>query len=131
MEYDTMELDSVIILLKEKIINMMDVMNKKNKMSLFYADLYNSKLSMLEKAFQQKDDYLEKRNLMSKIIYQMKIIFPKFTYPVLQDEKLLEQQYIAYNELASILDSYTDIDFLSILCELLKIFLYTNIISND
>jgi hypothetical protein len=131
MEYDTMELDSVIILLKEKIISMMDVMNKKNKMSLFYADLYNSKLSMLEKAFQQKDDYLEKRNLMSKIIYQMKIIFPKFTYPVLQDEKLLEQQYIAYNELASILDCCTDIDFLSILCELLKIFLYTNIISND
>jgi hypothetical protein len=131
MEYDTMELDSVTILLKEKIISIIDIMNKKNKMSLLYADLYNSKLSMLEKSFIQKEDYLEKRNLMSKIICHMKMIFPKFTYPVIQDDKLIEQQYIAYYELCSILDSCTDIDFLSILCELLKIFLYTNNIRND
>ena len=126
-----MELDSVTILLKEKIINMIDAMNKTNKISLLYADLYNSKLSMVEKSFLQKEDCLEKRNLMSKIIYHMKMIFPKFTYPMIGDDYFIEQQFIAYNELASILDSCTDINFLGILCELLKIFLYTNIISND
>ena len=117
-----MELDSVTILFKEKIISIIDTMNKTNKMSLFYADLYNSKLSMLEKAFLQKEDFLEKKILMSKIIYHMKMIFPKMTYPVLEDDCLIKQQFVAYTELTSILDSSTDIDFLSILCELLKIF---------
>lgn len=115
---------AIIIELKQILINIINQTTNKGKVGLMYMDLYNNKISLLEKT--AEDEQSEITSNVTSFFKKMKKICPSLneldemgSEPNL-DPEFLKNQWITYNEICSSF-SNLDIEVLSTFYELLKL----------